>query len=116
MADGALTREGVLAGLQDIRLPAEAAGGALAEALAAFGLGLLLASGIAMLTGLVTARRRTAPRPRASAPPRSEEALQLALLAELKTTHPDCYARLADRLYRPGGMPSVADLTRDLGR
>ena len=114
MAEGALTREGVLAGLQDIRLPAEAAGGALAGVIAAVGLGLLLASGVSLLAGLVTARRRADPAP--PAPARSEEALQLALLAELKTAHPDRFARLADRIYRAEGMPSVADLTAELDR
>ncbi len=49
MADGQITEAAMLRGLQDIRLPGEAAGGVLAEGLAALGLGLLLALALSVI-------------------------------------------------------------------
>ena len=112
MAEGALSHEALLAGLRDIRLPTEAAGGALAEGIAAAGLGLLLAAGVAQFARLVTARRRP-PAPVPSPPPAADP--RLALLARLKATRPERFATLAPHLYRPGGLPSLADLRRELG-
>ncbi len=122
MADRALTKDAVLAGLQDIRLPTDAAGGLLAELLVASGLGLLLALGIGLMLRSITRSLPTIGR----APSLSEqvEALstlpeterQLALLHLLKANHPSAFAALADRLYRAGALPGCPTLEEELLR
>jgi hypothetical protein len=105
----------LLAGLHDIRLPLEAAGGVFAELTAAAGLGLLLALLLAPLV-------RAATRPRA--PPTAvgiagrlaaldrlegeerREAL-LRLVAELK---PEVLRAMQPAIYRPGGLPTADNL------
>ncbi|MHA6264431.1 hypothetical protein ACXYMO_14600 [Arenibacterium sp. CAU 1754] len=122
MADRALTEDAVLAGLQDIRLPADAAGGALAEGLAAVGLGICLA----VLLGLIlrqTAFSRTRPARSAAAGgpspddiPQSQDARRMALLRELKQRRPSAYDRLRARIYQPGGLPDIATLEAEVRR
>ena len=114
MTDRPLGRDGLLAGLQDIRLPAEAAGGALSEILAAAGLGLLLAALCALALSLVT---RRGPKPAAGPSPEVGDGGRdrtSALLRELKARRPDRFAALAPRLYAPGGLPTVEELEREL--
>lgn len=122
MADRALTEDAVRAGLQDIRLPPDAAGGALAEGLAAVGLGICLA----VLLGLIlrqTAFSRTRPAQSAAANgplhddfPQSEDARRRALMRELKQRRPAAYDRLRALLYQPGGLPDIATLEAEVRR
>ena len=114
MTDRPLGRDGLLAGLQDIRLPVDAPGGALAEILAAVGLGLFLAALCALALSLVT---RQGPKPAADAslvPDPGGRDRVSALLRELKARRPDRFAALAPRLYAPGGLPTVEELEREL--
>ena len=115
MADRALSEEAMLAGLRDIRLPPDAAGGFAAELLAAVALGLILA----VVAGWMLRMLRAAPRLRHAPPPQRAAALspdqtRLALLHDLKTRRPDIFARYAPSLYRPGGLPDAEELERAL--
>ncbi len=90
MAESALSEEAMLTGLRDIRLPADAPGGLLAEALAALALGLLLAVMLGCLLRLVTQLR---PRPQTAKvlddlDTLPEEDQRLALLKRLKAGAP----------------------------
>ena len=117
MSGRPMTRDTLLAALGDIRLPAEAPGGWAAEALAAAGLGLLIAALIGVALHAVTVRAR----PARGSPPAipdalGDEARSLALLQRLKRERPDRFAPLAERLYRPGGLPDADALERELAR
>ena len=118
--DRALTEEAVLTGLQDIRLPAEAAGGTLAELLAVVGIGLSLA----LLLGLAS---RVVTRPSAAKPCAPSMAARLAALSDLpegerrlallhllKETRPDRFQALAEGIYRMGGLPDATVLETEL--
>ncbi len=116
MAERALTEEAMLAGLHDIRLPSDAPGGLLADALAAGGLGLLLAMAVAGLVVFLTQLRpeetaETDSNARKSEPD-GEDARRLWLLRHLKETHPERFADLAPDLYRRGGLPEIETLER----
>ena len=111
----------LLAGLHDIRLPVEAAGGAWAVAAAAMAVGLLIALCLTPHIRLMTApRRREAPRgltERLAAldalpPERRQEAL-LRLAAE---TRPELLTRLGPGIYRRDGAPSAAAIEAELRR
>ena len=108
----ALSEAAMLAGLQDIRLPAEAAGGLLAELLAAGGVGLAAAALLGGLALAITRRQARAPgtpdlAARAAAlrhvPP---GARVTGLLHLLKLTRPDRFAALAGDPYRRGAVPA----------
>lgn len=113
---------GLLAALDDIRLPAEASGGAGAEVLAAlalaFGLALALAAGLRLLTR--PARAAAAP----SLAQQVQAAIALpdpqarrALLDLLRQHRPQDFAALAADLYDPARAPQTAALAdRVLGR
>ena len=62
MNEGALSRDAMLASLQDIRLPADAAGGQLAEIAVSIGLAALLA-GLSLALLRLFSRHRSEPRP-----------------------------------------------------
>ncbi len=119
MADGAISRETMLAGLNDIRLPAEAPGGLVAELLAGAGIGLLLAALAALLLARLTTR--IAPR----RPPNLQDRIAalaslpgderaLALLRLLRQSAPARAEALTGDLYRPGGTPSPDQVERAL--
>lgn len=111
--DRALSEEAMLAALHGLRLPAEAAGGAVAEALAGLGLGLVLAALACRLLRAGLAPRRPAP----DLPEGLDgEARRLALLARLKAEAPARYAALAPDPYRPGGLPREAAIRAALER
>ena len=114
MTDRPLGRDGLLAGLQDIRLPVDAPGGALAEILAAVGLGLLLAALCALALSLVTRRGPIIPAGASLDVDNVGQDRTSALLRELKARRPDRFAALAPRLYAPGGLPTVEELEREL--
>lgn len=111
MTEGVLTHSDVVAGLHDIRLPVDAAGGLTADVLAAIGLGLLAAYLLSFLIPLLSTSRH--------APVKSlrervaeladlpENSRTLALLHLLKEIAPERAAKLAEGIYAQGGMPSV---------
>ncbi|SFB12196.1 hypothetical protein SAMN05421688_3053 [Poseidonocella pacifica] len=119
MAERALTRDAVLQGLQDIRLPADAPGGFLAELLVALGAGLFFALLLAILARAVLrfqpkARPRTLSGRIADLRGLGPERQALGLLALVKQRRPEVYARYARDLYQADGMPSVEALEREL--
>ncbi|MEP3330951.1 hypothetical protein [Sedimentitalea sp.] len=121
MADRALTREAMLNGLHDIRLPADAPGGLIAELLAVVGCALIAA----MLLGLIM-RGVTLPRRQQKEAnlqdrlaalavlPDSER--HLALLHLLKSERPDKFETLSGQLYAPGGVPDISTLEAEVAR
>lgn len=119
MADSALSKEAMLTGLRDIRLPGDAPGGLLAEGLAALAFGLLLAvlvGGILRLVTRVRPRRAVPDDPLASIGALAEEDQRLALLRMLKLRAPERYAVLTQALYQPGRLPDVATLRAEVQR
>lgn len=108
--------ETLLAGLQDIRLPADAPGGLLAEMLAVLGLAL----GLALLVSLVL--RVVLRRPERTAAPLSLSARVAALrdrpaddrviglLALIRTHAPGALPGLRPRIYGTGNPPAAAEL------
>lgn len=122
MAGERIELETVLAGLHDIRLPSDAAGGLLSDLAVAAALGLGAAILVAALFGLVArgAARPMAPMPLADAladlrrlpdPDRT-----IALLHLAKARAPGLM--LADRatLYAPSGLPDAAAVEEALLR
>jgi hypothetical protein len=116
MAERALTEDAMLASLHDIRLPSDAPGGLLAEGLAAGGLGLLLALGVA---GLVVLLTRLNPAAIVKTDTNSgesgavgDDARRRRLLRQLKDAQPKRFAALAPDLYRKGGLPEIDALER----
>lgn len=112
MTDRSMTESAMLASLQDIRLPTEAAGGVVADIATAIGLAALLALIVLALLRLFGLRRRTVHLP--SLPERiagvmalPEEPRRIALLHLLKQEDPQRYATFAGQgtLYRPDGVP-----------
>lgn len=117
MADRALTEEAVLAGLQDIRLPPDAAGGLAAELLAAIGFGLIVAAVLGLFIPLITRSRRPEWTRTAGARAQlTEDARQLELLRLLKRKRPETFAALAARIYAPNGLPDIETLETEVGR
>ena len=115
MADRALTEDAMLAGLHDIRLPAEAPGGTVAEVLVAIGIGILLAVAAAALYALLSQARGSVVRPPVAEDIPDAGAESRALLRQLKRERPERYADIARDLYRPGGMPVVEALRNMVG-
>ncbi|SNR67092.1 hypothetical protein [Puniceibacterium sediminis] len=119
MADSALSKEAMLEGLRDIRLPGDAPGGLVAEGLAALACGLLLAVLIGVILRVVTRvrpRRAVPEDPFRSIGALAEEDQRLALLRMLKARAPERYAVLAQDLYQPGGLPDVGALWAEVRR
>ena len=90
-------------------------GGALAELLAAAGLGFAAAAAAMLVLGTAALRPRLGREGAASDPP-DDEARRLLLLRRLKAERPDRFAQIAGRVYRPGGLPSAEALERELAR
>ncbi len=121
MDDRALSETAMLAGLRDIRLPAEAAGGLLADVTATVALACMAALACAALLRLFGQRQKThRPAPLAdhvAALKNLPEAdRRVALLHMLKRHAPERFATLQNSLYRPGNHISVADLQREVER
>ncbi|WP_424985410.1 hypothetical protein [Microbulbifer sp. S227A] len=111
----------MLNGLHDIRLPADAPGGLVAELLAVIGIALAAALLIGLALRVISrpnhAETSTSPANRFAALrdlPAAER--QIALLHLLKSEHPEAFRRLAHRLYAPGGLPDLATLETEAGR
>ncbi len=129
MAERAITAAELVAGLHDIRLPPEAPGGFIAELAAAAAIGLLIALAAGFLLSLIAAPslQKRPPRARPDTLARQIQVLRalpdddrtIALLRLLKSCNPKAAATLEARLYRPGGLPSIASLesalTKELG-
>lgn len=114
MSGPGLSREALLAGLHDIRLPTEASGGVWAEFAVAIGLAALASVLCLGLVALFSTRR---PKARAG-PDRAladilalpETARRGPLLRLLRDQAPAAYADLTkgEALYRPGALPLEA--------
>lgn len=121
MSGNAISKEALLAALQDIRLPNSAAGGTIAElaAIVAFG-GLAALITTSVLRALSLQRRKLSTEP--SEPWATQEtaadpsARRLAALRQLKARAPERYARFADALYRPDGHPTLEQIEAELAR
>jgi hypothetical protein len=116
MAEHGISAETMLAGLQDIRLPAQAPGGLAAELLAVVGLGLALALVVSVILKLFMRPQREA----VTVPPLEDRVAQLAtlpdeeralaLLSLIQTTTPGALPGLRTSLYTRQGFPEVATL------
>lgn len=121
MADRALTREAMLNGLHDIRFPAEAPGGLIAELLAVIGVALIGAVLIGLIMRSVTLPRKKATEPGlqdrlAALAKLPDNERQIALLHLLKSQRPDAFRKLSAKLYTPGGAPDVSALEAEVAR
>ena len=120
MSDTKTSEETMLSALHDIRLPADAAGGLMAEIFAAIAVGACLALVAGGVLRFLTTRR----------PSRNEglreqyaAAIQLpdperkVALLHLLTTHaPDKFAQFRDTLYRAEGAVDLTALEAEAGR
>lgn len=107
-----MTHEEMLAALRDIRLPATAEGGLLAECLVAIGIGLLIAYALHMLIRPFIGSRKSDVPPETigdritrlrSAPPQDRA---VALLHLVRQHNQDAYHHLKGDLYRRNGTPT----------
>lgn len=121
MSEGALSKEAMLAGLEDIRLPADASGGLIAELAVAVGLAAMLAAAVLFLIRLFGVVRPPAPgvgmEDKISALRDLPDAdRRLKLLHLMKERAPERYAAVRDNagLYRPDGGPDLTDLEAEL--
>ena len=119
MSGRALSEEAMLASLQGLDLPAEAAGALAGDLTVAVGLGALAALAVALLLRLVSLRGRPARAPTlrqlvdaARALPEAERRLQLLHL--LRARAPERYRALAHDLYRPDSDLTAERLEREL--
>lgn len=113
MAEVGINAETVLAGLQDIRLPANAPGGLLAEILVVVGFGLALALlAEALLTVVFPARQQTPPMAvrLAALAHLSDDDRALALLHLIRAEKPDAMPQFRPALYQRGAGPGIAML------
>lgn len=121
MEDRGISTDDVLKALQDIRLPADASGGVVAELLAAFGLGLLLAWCLTFFLSLATGQS-TGLKPGHTKPAElesdagSDEDRTVILLHELRRVAPGEAKRLARDIYAPGGTPDPETVRAALNR
>lgn len=119
MSDKALSETAMLASLQDIRLPAEAAGGLWADVALSVGLAGVAALALAGLVRLFSLRR-TNPRPmtlqeRLGAIDQLPESdRRVALLHLLKQVSPDSYDEIRATLYRPAGGADLKKLRNEV--
>ena len=113
--------EALLAGLHDVRLPVEAAGGAPAEILAALGLGLLLALCLAPAIRALTRPRQAPAADDLAARLAALDALPAerrrdALLRLVAEHRPQTLRAIEPAIYRPDGLPSAEALEAELRR
>ena len=113
MNEGALTEAAVQAGLRDIRLPAEAAGGVLAEIAAVIAVAALLALMFVALWRWIGVRGRRGRKGEdlAALAEMAPEARRVALLHLLKQRAPERFERYRGALYRPSPDGAEIDLT-----
>lgn len=122
MSETALSREAMLAGLTDIRLPEAASGGLLADVAVVIGLAACLAAillGLAQLFGLTRRPHRppslTEEIAAYSALPAADR--RIRLLHMLRERKPERYKALVGDggLYRPNSGPVIAEIEAELG-
>lgn len=121
MADRALTREVMLNGLHDIRLPPEAPGGLIAELLAVVGVALIAAVLVSLIVRSVTLPRKRATEPSpldrlAALATLPDCDRQIALLHLLKSQRPEAFRKLSAQLYTRGGAPDISTLEAEVAR
>lgn len=119
--DRAMSVEALLAGLQDIHLPASAPGGLMAEVAAALALACLAALAVSAVLRIVSRHGPRAAGPslrtelrRAMDLPEPER--RVALLHLLKRHAPERFAQLRAALYRPDGGLDAQALEAELNR
>ena len=121
MSERGMSEAAMLAGLRDIRLPAEAAGGWIADIAAAVALAALAALVVGGVLRLLS-RRRPKVRPLSlarrleAAVALPEEARRTALLHLMKEHAPERFAELRKGLYRPGEGPDPGAMEAELRR
>lgn len=121
MTDRAISKEAMLTSLRDIRLPAEAPGGAAADLAVAVGLACLLALMFAVILRALSFKRGQKKRVTlqdrlAALAGRPEEERRLALLHLLRAHAPERYAAVKGALYKPSGGVDVATLEVEVAR
>lgn len=120
MSDVPLSEEAMLASLRGLSLPAEAAGGMLADVAVAVGTAALLACLVVAAVRLVSVRRspvRDDMRAKMIALTNlPEDAQRVALLHLLKSAAPARFDALRGDLYRPDGRLDLATLQAEVAR
>lgn len=120
MSDGPLSEEAMLTSLRGLSLPAEAAGGLLADVAVAVGTAALLACLVVAVVRLVSVRRgpvRNDIHARMIALTElPEDAQRVALLHLLKSAAPARFDALRGDLYRPEGRIDLATLQSEVAR
>jgi len=119
MSDDLERAQSLLAGLRDIRLPVEAAGGAVAELAAAVALGAVAALVVAGGARLIGQRAGHVPLAPEGDPLSALSGLgwddrRVALLHLLRARDPDRYACLRQCLYRRDGALDLATLEAEV--
>jgi hypothetical protein len=116
MTEQSAQAEALLVALQDIRLPGDAPGGFWAEAAVAMALGVVVATGLAILfAGLSQRRVRPAPAPQLSEQIAALQKLPeknrvLALLHLARRHCPQVHLVPPQALYAPGQLPSAKEV------
>lgn len=121
MSDRAMSEEAMVTSLRDIHLPAEAAGGLIADVSVAVGLASLVALLIAATLRFLSLKR---PRQAQSGLQQQvagladlpEAARRVALLHLLRARHPTRYSEIRGALYEPGGGVDTATLEAEVNR
>ncbi|MEP3844621.1 MAG: hypothetical protein ABJM43_04685 [Paracoccaceae bacterium] len=121
MSDSALSEAALLASLRDIRLPAEAAGGFLAEIAVAVGMAGLCAIGLVLLLRLISRRQGPVDPPtlqdHIDALAQCTDAERRVGLLHLLLIHaPNRFAELKPGLYRPNSSLDSQQLETEVAR
>ena len=120
MSDRSLTEAELLAAMHDIRLPADAPGGLLAELLLLLSLGILTALACRALLGVFLkgqARVEVSPDGVRDQSDLSGTHASLAALTALKESHPDKARAIIADVYKGGPLPdpvTLRQLARDM--
>ncbi|WP_299740855.1 hypothetical protein [uncultured Roseobacter sp.] len=120
MTDRAISETAMLTSLQDIHLPAEAAGGMAADLAVAIGLASLAALLVAgVLRALSLKRRpvseRTLKTRLAEVQKLPDAERRVALLHLMRGLAPERYAEIKGAIYQPGGGVDLATLEAEVG-
>lgn len=121
MNDRAMSEEAMLTSLRDIHLPAEAAGGLLADVSVAVGLASLVALLIAAILRFLSLKgpqrgQSGLQHDVASFADLPEPARRVALLHLLRAQDPTRYSEICGALYEPGGGVDIATLEAEVNR
>ena len=119
MTDRALSEAAMRAGLQDISLPAQAAGGMVAELALTVGLAGLAALALGVLLRALSRRKPKPETPRdalSALQNLAEPERRIAILHVLRARAPERYAQLTRDLYRADTSLSLAALEAEVRR